>query len=624
MRRGRNKLWLAAVAGVLWLGPLRGSLAQQAAGPDGPPVSSAPAGGAAPSLQQQQQLVNEHVGKLQLQMLKLVRLLADREPDKAQRLRDALDRHGEGEVERKLAAAARLLESAQLSDADGVQKSVIGELEAMLELLNDAGNTLERKRAERERFLALQRQVQKLMDQQVQELQRTRVAKSAAEAMQALSERAAALEQLAEEQRRLREEPSSAQNAAEIGDVARRQTELAERAEQAQDQLGNADPTRKDRAVQQAMQSAARSVEQAAQSMRDAAQQLQRPESTREPREDGGSEDPKPGQASSSEPSPAAAAAQREAEESLRRAVRRLRDESRRLEKSAGLRERAREQRALEQQAGRVEDQMRGGGQGSSQQSQQRMSQARQHMQRAADRLGEQDAPAGQEQQQQALQELQETLNELSDALRQTREEEIEETLGALEARFKAIVARQEQLREGLAPFSSRVELTRTDELALAEMAEGQNTVTVDTVAIQQLLVAEGTTVILPELLANVIADMRRAAQRIEGKDASGATLQLMDDILSALREILSAIEQRREEMSAQSPEGQPQGTPQSAALLPSSAELKLLKAAQLRINTATAELAKNAAPAAAARVHDLAQQQQRLTELARRMHEKR
>jgi hypothetical protein len=632
-----------------------------AAGPEAPaaaePTSSATAD--AP-LSQRQQQINQRMARLEAQMLKLARLLAEKEPGKAEKLRTALQRQGEADVRRRLEEIVALLDGAQLSEADATQAQVIRTLEEMLTALQDAAPDLDRKRQERERILRLRQEVQRLYDQQTDTLFRTREAAADRAFAEQLAEQAAALEKLAEQQAALRngrtpagESQDSAESPAprmptdeELRQAEVAQATLEKETADAAARLSESRDKVDEAASRRALEAAEKAVAEARERMA-AAREAMKSAKASAPEGNTGSPQQKEGEqagdsaqigtqeqsgvsesaegAEKSTESPAQQA-QKQAEEALRRAIARLRDESRRVADRRSVRGIERSQRGHERAAGEIEDQFRqdepgreGGGQ--SQNGQQRMSQARRQMQQAADRLGEENAKDAEQRQEEALQQLQETLNELSDALRQTREQEMEEALGALETRIRAILARQEQLREALVPLHQKATLTRADELSLAELSAGQTALAQETRAVRQLLVDEGTTVLMPELVANIVEDMRNAADRLAGLDASAATIQRIDDILAALREILGAIEQRREDMQQQKQSGQQQqGGNQNPALLPGSAELKLVRAAQLRINTETRALPAEAPPE---RYQTLARRQARLIELTRRMNEK-
>lgn len=257
------------------------------------------------------------------------------------------------------------------------------------------------------------------------------------------------------------------------------------------------------------------------------------------------------------------------------------------------------------------------------------------HMQHAAERLGAaQPAPARQSQEQ-ALGQLQQALDELDQALRQVRREESEETLAALEARVRSMLTRERQVLAGVVTLHEKgaTNWTRVEQLRLTESATTQRQVAEDCDATLRILLDEGTTVIVPELLRQLSRDMADVATRLEGSDTSPDTLRELSDIIALLEEMLSAIEQKREADARTDQAPPPADDDGPRPLLPASAELKLLRSAQLRLNERTAALAAPATSAAAApapheaevgsQMQRLGERQRRLAELARRMNER-
>lgn len=249
---------------------------------------------------------------------------------------------------------------------------------------------------------------------------------------------------------------------------------------------------------------------------------------------------------------------------------------------------------------------------------------AAEHMQRAADRLGEHQQDAAEQEQQQALRNLQQAVDELEDALRQVRREEMEQTLAALEARFRAMLDSEKQVRSTVVELAAkdRGSWSRTDQLRLADATETQRKAGADCAAVERILVDEGTTVILPELVAQLAEDMNVVLLRLEESDPSAETQAALDSVIGRLEEIIAAVESRREQQEqADQQQQQPAGERGSQPLLPGSTELKLLRGWQQRLNQRTAALASEAS--GLGELTRLAERQRRLADLTRRMHEK-
>lgn len=578
------------------------------AGPAAGPQTAEPrSGDAVRALHERQYAIRERVQQLEGRMLKLTRLLAESEPDKAERLRDALNQVGEKRVRARLERVVVLLRDAKYDQAEHEQQALTTDLEAIFTLLTDTMNEIDRRRAERERLEAHAKAIQALIDEQTDELHRTRFAEAERQHAAEIARIAEELEKLADQQARLRNEPPAA------AEKRTAQAGLEKQARAAAARLGQLEPPTADPQAAQSEQAAAEETAAAADAMRAAADAM-----------DASAERP------GGDPQTETAAKQQEAEEKLRRAIQRLRETERELRAKNDLREIERLQRQTQQSAAGRSEQMQQDAQGGKPTpGGPQVGKAAEQMKNAADRLGEDQGAEAEQQQQAALEQLQQALDELDDALRQLRKEEMEETLTALEQRFRSMLAREESVREmivdlhAVAPDArSRNQLRRIE-----ESAGVQRQVTTDCEATLRILIDEGTTVILPELVRQLAGDMADLAARLEQADVSPAALAAVDDIIAALKEILDVVEQKRADMQDSDEQGEASPQSSNEPLVPGSAELKLLRSSQVRINRRTDALQKATVgpptPDIQRLFDDLAGRQQQLADLARRMNER-
>jgi len=256
------------------------------------------------------------------------------------------------------------------------------------------------------------------------------------------------------------------------------------------------------------------------------------------------------------------------------------------------------------------------------------------YMRRAADRLHERGLEQAEEWQQKALEHLQRALDELEDALRQVRREEMEETLAALEQRFRYLLEGERQVRAGVdelqrAKATASANTPDPDGDAAGELlrvAAQQHELVEQCRSAQVILIEEGTTVVLPALAAQILADMEDVAQRLDKADVAAVTQRRLDDVIRLLEQIVAAVERkRREEQEAAAAEGN-RDAPATDAMLPPSAELKLLRSQQVAVNERTRALGEEQGPERTpeqiAELERLAERQQELSELTRRMAE--
>lgn len=464
------------------------------------PVPSAPAA-ANGVLWERQRTIRERVLRLESSMLSLSRLLAESEPEKAERLRDALEYVGAHRIKARLQTLTETLEARRFSEAERLQADLLADLDKLLKLLTTSMNELERRREQRRRLEELKQVVQALLDEQLQLFQQTRG--------------------------------------------------VGERSEQAQ----------------------------SGEDM--------------EPSTDGGAD--------------AELAEMLRRLEQFQRELQKRTDDKRRELQKPPEGERLPGAPQIEQAAGR--------------------------MRKAADALGEHNAGSAGEEQRAALEQLRDALDELEETLRQVRREESEETLAALEVRLRGMLDREKRIRETVHRLSDRepAAWTRVERLQLADAADAQRQTAEECRTTLRLVVDEGTTVIVPELLRQACGDMDRLVGRLAGQDLSADTQRALDDVISTLEELLGAVERKREEDAQLEQEGRQAQQAQTQPLLPGSAELKLLKNSQLRLNDRTTELA--AEGSGGLMVNDpeeverelgrLSERQRRLAELARRMNER-
>jgi hypothetical protein len=104
------------------------------------------------------------------------------------------------------------------------------------------------------------------------------------------------------------------------------------------------------------------------------------------------------------------------------------------------------------------------------------------------------------------------------------------------------------------------------------------------------MLEEDGTTIVFPTLMRQLADDMRSIAARLAELNAGPLTTGAQRDTLATLEELLASLKKLREQRAQQAggPMGGGGGGAMDAPLVPTSAELKMLKSSQLRINADT------------------------------------
>lgn len=220
-----------------------------------------------------------------------------------------------------------------------------------------------------------------------------------------------------------------------------------------------------------------------------------------------------------------------------------------------------------------------------------RLRQAQQRMQQAVERLEEAKRTEATEQQEQALRELEQAKAELERILRQLREEEMERMLVLLEARFRKMLDAQIAIYEQTKSLDEAQQQTQEHELEIASgrLSRKERQIVTDADRALVLLREDGTSVAFPEAIEQAREDMQAVAERLAEVKLGTITQGLEEDIIAALEETLAALQKAlkdlRDQRASQRPGG---GEPGEQPLVDQLAELRMIRALQMRINRRT------------------------------------
>ncbi|MCR9118268.1 MAG: hypothetical protein NXI22_15140, partial [bacterium] len=214
---------------------------------------------------------------------------------------------------------------------------------------------------------------------------------------------------------------------------------------------------------------------------------------------------------------------------------------------------------------------------------------AQQAMEQASSDLQGEDPEGAEKQQDEAIKELEKALQEIEERLAQLREETQAEKLAKLEARFKEMLILQEEatLQTALLHKKSETEgsLSRTDRIAVAKLASQERALAEMAFQAYEILIEDGTSVVFPHMVDGIRADLELTAEMLEAKRTDRNTQAIQQEVEESLRELIEALQKAKGEKKEG---GGGSGGGGKQPLLPNSAELKLLRAEQLRINRRT------------------------------------
>ena len=522
-----------------------------------------------------QEMIRDRLVRLEDRMFRLREKLLDDEPDNAARLADALERSGELGVQDRVDAVLELLgDGVRLEDAADSQDDLVNDLEAILKSLIEKPNDEAARDAEIARLEEIKADVDALRERQRELRKDTGDADENEHRAKQLADAIKRLDELIEKQSALNNAPGETAQSEEQGEVADATKQL-------------------ESDVRKLEQGAAGDLKSAATSMSKAQAAEKTPDA----------------------PSPKSE--QEAALEHLRRARQKLADAKKAAEDAAKpdklakrQGETAAEAEALGKkmrgepsgQKGKPQAGQQGGEPGKPQESQQsqkpgeptpgqkQIEKAQEHMEDATKDLDDEKQRDATGDQDKALAELDNAAEELEEALRQLRQEEQEEVLRDLEARFRTMLETQLEINIGTTEVDAvgPDNFKRAEKLRTAELADSQGKLAKDVDTCLHVLEEEGTTVVFPAVLEQLGEDMRDVETRLKALYVGVLTQAIQKEIVSTLQDLVDAVEKRQQEMSDQPPQQGKPGSPDEQPLLPTSAELKLLKAMQVRVNGRT------------------------------------
>jgi hypothetical protein len=225
-----------------------------------------------------------------------------------------------------------------------------------------------------------------------------------------------------------------------------------------------------------------------------------------------------------------------------------------------------------------------------------RLEEAKKRMLEAEQKLKEAQKQGAAEKEEQAVRELEQAKAELEEILRQLRQEEIARTLAMLEVRFKKMLQIQIEVYEGTVRLDQVPEADRTHnhEIESSRLSGRELQIVGEADKAILLLREDGTAVAFPEAVEQMRADMQQVVERLAQTKVGQITQSIEQDIIAALKEAIEALKKAQKDQDKKKKKpSQQNGEPQDPPLVDVLAELKMIRALQLRVNNRTERYSK-------------------------------
>lgn len=555
-----------------------------------------------------QQHVQRLMQQLEEKLISLTQSLSEKDPQRAARLHKTLLEAKQLSLEQRMASIARLLDDASLDKATDEQKRVVKDLERLAEVLLGEDRR-DATMAEIDRLERWRNQVQSLIEQQRQHVSESGKLADKDKAAAELGKQIAAVEKLIDSQKQVIADNQKARSDGinGLGPVAGQQKQVREATQELADKI-EGPPESEDGGKQDGGKQDGQQSKQAPNSQQPGVAPLN--DSIKHQKNAEKNLDKGRGKAGESD--------QKQALAKLEAALGELKREQSRI---ATLPPEAEDRQAEKQgdtaeKTGKVGDEIaqaaqqsgqQGGQQGGEQGSQsggkppaqQPIQNAQKQMQQAAKRLSDHKPAQAVPPADEALKDLKKALKEIEDRLAQLREEERLEKLAGLEARFQEMLVRQPAATASTAEVDKRragsETLRRADAILLGKVATEEQALTEMASLALEIIRADGTSVVFPRVVQRMHGDLERVSKWLSNRDTGRLTQSTQIEIERTLEELIAALKEAQKTPKSGKPKSGKPGQPQESEdpLMPDNAELKLLRAAQERVNRLTQEFDK-------------------------------
>ncbi len=586
-------------------------------------------------LAMKQEMIRDRFQRFEDRVFRLQEQIAEIEPANAARLARTLERAGELALALKLDEITWLLnDPSLLNDAIETQGQWIRDADQLLAILLARDSANEERKREMERL----EQYKETLDQIIEKERGLRNASGEAIlARRMLEQLDQAIQRVEALQKGQSDVSGQTQRAGDAGlpqgsnapqeqrDLSREAEQLAEDVERlAQAQPDSSADTEALQSARAQAQAAAGSIQSGAEAMSKAGNSLQQGNV------------------------PGGMQQQDKAEEALKKALEQLEAAKAALTEQPSSQALAEQQQGVADETGQLAQQMqedaeaqnsqdppggqnKPGSQGGSQSpGMQNVQQAQGSMQNAGKSLQKENPEQALPEQDRAVDQLEQAQKELEEALDELRQEEKAEALRDLEQRFREMLSKQRAINEPtiLLADKGRDNFGRSEHLQLADLAADERSLSQDAATCLHILEEDATTIVFPRVIEQLSQDMATVADRLWSLNVGLLTQSIEREIVETLEQLLEAVQIMQQENEQHGPPSAQDGS-EDQPLLPTSAELKLLRASQLRINTRTAAIAEaveertESAQTSAGALNTLARRQKECADIADEMRER-
>ncbi len=546
-----------------------------------------------------QQRIKRMIVELEMQFSELAKTLQKDNPEQAEKLVDAFKSSKEMLLEKRMDEITELLDLSKLDSAGEEQKKTIDDVKSLIEFLLKDDEEADRIKEEIKKLQEWKDAIDGLIKDENKLKEESEIHTDKNKALEDLNEQIGQLKELIERQDELKSdtEKESTKGIDGLDKIAETQQELRGLTESLRNELKgdneDADQTKESKGGEQDLN---KDDSPGTESLRDAEEDQKWAEKKLE--EGKGK---------------LAVEAEKEALDNLNKALEQLEKEKDRIEglSSDDLEKLAEDQGSTANDAGKLSEKMKSSGDSEGDPSEQQdplkdgQKRAQEAVESAQSKMGKaseslaQGSPGGaSESQEQALEDLEKAKEEVEKQLEELKQDQKMEALVQLEQMFKEMLEIQEEATAKVLVLDGKRnnqdgKLRRADRIELRSVELQERDLSEKSKEAEGLLVDDGASVVVRNVVEGMKNDLIALADRVDSNETGSFVQRSQKEVEMTLKELIDAVKiaqqmQEQQQQQQQQQQQEQQQQEQQQQLLPPSAELKLLRLTQLRINRRT------------------------------------
>ena len=546
-----------------------------------------------------QQRIKRMIVELEMQFTELARTLQKDNPEQAEKLVDAFKSSKEMLLEKRMDEITELLDLSKLDSAGEEQKKTIDDVKSLIEFLLKDDEEADRIKEEIKKLQEWKDAIDGLIKDENKLKEESEIHTDKDKALEDLNRQIGQLKELIERQDELKAdtEKESIKGIDGLDKIAEKQQELRELTESLRNELKG---DKEDAAQGKESKGDERDLDQDKSSGKESLRDAEEDQKWAEKKLEEGK-------------AKLAVEAEKEALDNLNKALEQLEKEKDRIEglSSDDLEKLAEDQGSTANDAGKLSEKMKSSGDTEGDPSEQQdplkdgqkraqgaVESAQSKMGKASESLAQGSPGGASESQEQALEDLEKAKEEVEKQLEELKQNQKMEALVQLEQMFKEMLERQEKATAKVLVLDEKRnnqdgKLRRADRIELRSVELQERELSEKSKEVEGLLVDDGASVVVRNVVEGMKNDLIALADRVDANETGSFVQRSQKEVEMTLKELIDAVKiaqqmQEQQQQQQEQQQEQQQQEQQEQQLLPPSAELKLLRLTQLRINRRT------------------------------------